>query len=72
MEFLDRPCYDLSMPVLHLIVVLLVLALVCAVYGRYVKPHVPEPFNTGIIIVAALAFCYWLLSLINLVPPLRW
>lgn len=62
------------MPIFHVIVVLLVLALVWWLFSTYVLPHVSEPFRTIIIVLLVLAVCAWLLSLIGLIPAgtFRW
>lgn len=60
------------MPILHIIVVLVVLGIAWWIFSTYVLPHVAEPFRTIIIVLLALAIICWLLSLIGMLPPLRW
>lgn len=51
------------MSIFQIIVALLILALVWVIFQRYILPRVPEPFNTIIIVVLALAAIYWLFNL---------
>lgn len=60
------------MPVISIVVTLLVMALVWWLFSTYILPRVPEPFKTIIVVVLVLFVCLWLLSLIGLVPGLRW
>lgn len=62
------------MPIFHIIVVLLVLALAWWLFSTYILPRVPEPFKTIIIVILVLAVICWLLSLIGVIPAgtLRW
>ena len=62
------------MPIIHLIVVLLVLALVWWLFSSYILPRVPETFRTIIIVILVLAVCLWLLSLVGVIPSgtFRW
>jgi len=62
------------MPIIHLIVVLLVLALVWWLFSTYILPRVPEPFKTIIIVILVLCVCLWLLSLVGVIPAgtFRW
>jgi len=60
------------MPILQIIVILLVLALVWWIFSTYVLPRVPEPFKTIIIVVLALAACFWLLTWAGIIPGSAW
>ena len=51
---------------------LLVFLVVVGIAWHFLSPHVAQPFNQIIVVVAVVAFCLWLLSAFGIVSvPFR-